>query len=139
MSQKEATNPLDSFFNAAEESQEQPAEEKKEEQTTKKNKVGRPRNNNLVRGKSVQEGLTAEYTRATFILRKDLADWVKLYPRNHGISVKDFANQIVQDYKDKVEKKEEREKQKEIDAIRKQAIKDYIAEQQAKKEGAKND
>lgn len=143
MSQKETTNPLDSFFNAAEESQEaqteaEKTEESKEEKPVVKRRVGRPKKEGLVRGVSVQEGLTPDYTRATFILKKDLADWVKIYPRNHGLSVKDFANQIVQDYKDRVEKKEAREKQKKIDAIRKQAIADYIAEQQAKEEG-KND
>lgn len=50
--------------------------------------VGRPRNENLVRDKSPQEGLPEEWTRATFIVRCDQLDKLKDFAYTKRVSLK---------------------------------------------------
>lgn len=72
--------------------------EKKEGKAEK----GRPRNPELVRGRSVQEGLTEDYTRATFIVRRDLLDKMKDYAYTERLSLKEVVNTALNDFlKDK--------------------------------------
>lgn len=57
---------------------------------------GRPKKDDIVRGVSAQEGLTAEYTRTTFIINVALLEWVKDYAYTERISLKDAFNGILQ-------------------------------------------
>ena len=67
-----------------------------------KRPVGRPKSEHIVRGNSVQEGLTEEYTRATFIVRCDLLDKLKDYAYTERESLKDVVNNVLEDFlKDK--------------------------------------
>lgn len=67
-----------------------------------KKPVGRPKSDHIVRGNSVQEGLTEEFTRATFIVRCDLLDKLKDYAYTERESLKDVVNNILEDFlKDK--------------------------------------
>lgn len=69
-------------------------QENKEEKAGK----GRPRNPELVRGRSVQEGLTEDYTRATFIVRRDLLEKMKDYAYTERLSLKDVVNTALDDF-----------------------------------------
>ncbi len=60
-----------------------------------KKKAGRPRNEELVRGNSVQEGLTKEYTRATFIVKGKTLKRVKDYAYTERISLKDAMDLLL--------------------------------------------
>ena len=60
-------------------------------------KRGRPMKADIVHGVSTQEGLTAEYTRATFIIRVDLLNRLKDYVYTERISMKDAMNKILED------------------------------------------
>lgn len=81
-------NPL--FSSAGEDQpQEAPAQEVKRGR-------GRPRKDGVVRGVSVQEGLTAEYTRATFIVDVALLKWLKDYAYTERLSMKDAINGLLQ-------------------------------------------
>ena len=64
-------------------------------------KMGRPRNERIVRDNPVQEGLTADYTRATFIVEVELLDKLKDHAYTERLSLKDLINTILKDYIDK--------------------------------------
>lgn len=63
--------------------------------TEEKRKRGRPQKEGLVRGNSVQEGLPADYTRATFILRVDLLKKLKDYAYTERLSMKEAVNNLL--------------------------------------------
>ena len=87
MAYKLSSNPL-----FEEKAQEQQPQEKPQ---AKKNQ-GRPKNDNLVRGNSVQEGLTEDYTRATFILKVETLNKLKDYAYTERLSIKDAINNILE-------------------------------------------
>ena len=60
--------------------------------------MGRPLNEALVRGNSIQEGLTEEYTRATFIVKVDTLEQLKDYAYTERLKLKDLINQILEEY-----------------------------------------
>lgn len=63
-------------------------------------KIGRPRNDRIVRDNPVQEGLTPEYTRATFIVEVELLEKLKDHAYTERLSLKDLINKILKDYID---------------------------------------
>ena len=65
-------------------------------QKDEKKKTGRPRNKELVRGNSVQEGLTADYTRATFILKVATLEKLKDYAYTERLNMKDAVNDLLE-------------------------------------------
>ena len=84
-------------------------EEKKPELTPahqeEKRRRGRPQKEELVRGNSVQEGLTEEYTRATFIMRVDLVEKLKNYAYTERLSMKEAVNKIIGEALEQEEKR----------------------------------
>lgn len=56
---------------------------------------GRPRKADLVRDNSAQEGLTEDYTRATFILRVDQLNELKDYAYTHRITIKEALETVI--------------------------------------------
>lgn len=60
-----------------------------------KKRRGRPFNNNLVRGSSVQEGLTADFRRATYLMKVELVEKVKDYAYTERIDIKTAVNKLV--------------------------------------------
>lgn len=70
-----------------------------------KRKRGRPQKEELVRGNSVQEGLTEEYTRATFILRVDLVEKLKNYAYTERLTMKEAVNKIIDEALTREEKR----------------------------------
>lgn len=69
-----------------------------EEPTTETRGKGRPRKNDLVRDNSAQEGLTEDYTRATFILRVDQLNELKDYAYTHRITIKEALETVIAKY-----------------------------------------
>ena len=61
-------------------------------------KIGRPRNERIVRDNPVQEGLTPEYTRATFIVEVELLEKRKDHAYTERLSLKDLINKILKEY-----------------------------------------
>lgn len=61
-------------------------------------KIGRPRNERIVRDNPVQEGLTPEYTRATFIVEVELLEKLKDHAYTERLSLKDLINKILKEY-----------------------------------------
>lgn len=76
-----------------------------EPEQTEKRKRGRPKKDDLVRGNSVQEGLTEEYTRATFILRVDLVEKIKNYAYTERLTMKEAANKLLSEALEREEKR----------------------------------
>ncbi len=75
-------------------------------ETPEKPKMGRPRNEKIVRDNPVQEGLTAEYTRATFIVEVELLEKLKDHAYTERLSLKDLINKIIKEYvEEKVDEK----------------------------------
>lgn len=74
-----------------------------------KPKRGRPQSEHLVRGNSVQEGLTAEYQRATFIVRVDLLKKLKDYAYTERKDLKVIINEVLEDVLSRVDKQYEAE------------------------------
>lgn len=63
---------------------------------------GRPRKDGLVRDGSVQDGLTEEWTRATFIVRRDLLDKLKDYAYTERVTLKEALENALDNFlKDK--------------------------------------
>lgn len=83
--------------------QEEPQKPQQEAQPGKKR--GRPVKDNLVRGNSVQEGLTEEYTRATFIVRVDLVEKLKNYAYTERLTMKEAVNKIIAEALEREEKR----------------------------------
>lgn len=77
-----------------------------------KKKIGRPKKAGVVRDNSVQEGLTADYTRATFIVRVDLLERLKDYVYTERTSLKEEINEILEEALKEREKKLEKEGRK---------------------------
>lgn len=70
-----------------------------------KRKRGRPKKDNLVRDNSVQEGLTEDYTRATFIVRVSLLEKLKNYAYTDRLSMKDAIDKLLTEALDREEKR----------------------------------
>lgn len=68
-------------------------------------KIGRPRNEKIVRDNPVQEGLTPEYTRATFIVEVELLEKLKDHAYTERLSLKDLINKIFKGYLETVDEK----------------------------------
>lgn len=62
-------------------------------------KKGRPLKDEIVRDNSKQEGLTAEYTRASFILSVENVDFIKDYAYTKRITIKDALDEIIGNFK----------------------------------------
>lgn len=80
-------------------------QEQAEETKPAARKRGRPKKDDLVRGNSVQEGLTEEYTRATFILRVDLVEKIKNYAYTERLTMKEAANKLLGEALEREEKR----------------------------------
>ena len=68
------------------------------EETTETRGKGRPRKADLVRDNSTQEGLTEDYTRATFILRVDTLNDLKDYAYTNRITIKEALETVIAKY-----------------------------------------
>lgn len=79
-----------------------------QEQPVKRGR-GRPTNSSLVKGVSVQEGLTAEYRRATYILRVDIVEKIADLAYTERKAVKDVMQELLDDALGRVMKKYEKE------------------------------
>lgn len=62
---------------------------------------GKPRKEDLVREPGAQEGLTVDYTRATFILRVETLNALKDYAYTNRITIKDALEAAVTSFLDK--------------------------------------
>lgn len=80
-------------------------QEKAEEPVKEAKRRGRPQKADIVRGNSVQEGLTEEYTRATFIMRVDLVEKLKNYAYTERLSMKEAVNKIIGEALEREEKR----------------------------------
>lgn len=78
-------------------------------------KRGRPKKDTVVRGNSVQEGLTEEYTRATFIMRVELVEKLKNYAYTERLSMKEAVNKIISEALEREEKRLEKQGLKILD------------------------
>lgn len=78
---------------ATPEPQEQIAQAVTELDETKK--IGRPKREDLIRD-GVQKGLSAEWTRASFIIRVDLLQKLKDYAYTKRIAIKDALNEALE-------------------------------------------
>lgn len=67
---------------------------------TDKKGRGKPRSNDLIRG-GVQDGLTEEWTRASFIMRVKTLDKLKDYAYTNRIKYKEALDQILTEFLDK--------------------------------------
>lgn len=56
---------------------------------------GRPKKDDLVRDNSVQDGLTKEWTRATFIVNVQRLNQLKNYAADNRISIKEALDEIL--------------------------------------------
>ena len=61
-------------------------------------KTGRPRKDDLIREKGVQQGLTPGWTRSTFILREDLLNTLKNYAYTERITLKEALEEALEDF-----------------------------------------
>ena len=68
-------------------------------ETTDKGR-GKPRNDNLIRG-GVQDGLTAEWTRASFIMKVETLERLKDMAYTDRIKIKDALDMILTEYLDR--------------------------------------
>lgn len=100
-------NPL---FNTAP-VKEKPKEEKKPDKKPNKpeRSIGRPQNANIVRDNSVQEGLTKDFTRATFIIEVDLLERMKNLAYTERKGIKETINDLLRKSLDSEEKKLKKE------------------------------
>ncbi len=76
-----------------------------EQPTTGRRRRGRPKKDDIVRGNSVQEGLTEEYTRATFILKVELVEKIKDYAYTERLTMKEAANKLLSEALEREEKR----------------------------------
>lgn len=70
-------------------------------ETPEKPKIGRPRNERIVRDNPTQEGLTPEFTRSTFIVEVELLEKLKDLAYTDRVSLKDLVNKILREYLEK--------------------------------------
>ncbi len=73
---------------------------------TRKTK-GRPKNDSLIRESGTQEGLTKDWTRATFIMNVDTLDRLKDYAYTERISLKEAVDDILKAFLDDYQKTHE--------------------------------
>ena len=66
---------------------------------TEKRGRGKPRNNDLIRG-GAQDGLTEEWTRASFIMRVETLEKLKDYAYTNRIRYKDALDAILTEFLD---------------------------------------
>lgn len=69
----------------------------------KKSKRGRPRKDDLIRESGVQQGLQPDYTRATFIIKKDYYQLLKDYAYTERITLKEALEQMCEVFFDDVD------------------------------------
>ena len=67
---------------------------------TEGKKRGKPRNNDLIRG-GTQDGLTADWTRASFIIRVETLERLKDMAYTDRIKIKDALDLILNEYLDR--------------------------------------
>lgn len=75
-----------------------------EKETKTKNKVGRPRNDELVRGKASQYGLTKDYTRMSYIISLENVAFIQNYAYTERIRVQDALEHLIELGRKQVEK-----------------------------------
>lgn len=68
------------------------------EESEKKTPMNGRRRTDLIRDNSVQAGLTADYTRATFILKVDTLKELKDYAYTERKPIKDALEEIISDF-----------------------------------------
>lgn len=68
------------------------------EEIAEPKKPGRKRNEALVRDNAVQNGLTEDLTRATFILKVDNLNKLKDYAYTKRITIKDAINEAIESF-----------------------------------------
>lgn len=61
-------------------------------------KPGQPRKKEIIRDNSVQAGLTADYTRATFILRVETLNGLKDYAYTERKPIKEAVDEIISQF-----------------------------------------
>lgn len=67
-------------------------------------KVGRKRNENLVREKGAQQGLTEEWTRATFIIKVETLEILKDYAYTERLKLKEVIEMAFDKFIDGIDK-----------------------------------
>ena len=72
--------------------------------TSVKKSAGRPLNDKIVRTNTVQEGLPANLTRATFIVDVDTLETLKDYAYTERLSIKDVVDQALREFVSKIDK-----------------------------------
>ena len=69
-------------------------------QVPEKRGKGKPRNDDLIRG-GVQDGLTEDWTRASFIMKVETLDKLKDYAYTQRLKIKDALDEILTDFLNK--------------------------------------
>ena len=64
----------------------------------KKRGRGRPKNQNLIRDNPAQKGLTADWTRASFIVRTESLERIKDYAYTERITVKEALDRALKEF-----------------------------------------
>ena len=72
--------------------------------TSVKKSAGRPLSDKIVRTNTVQEGLPANLTRATFIVDVDTLETLKDYAYTERLSIKDVVDQALREFVSKIDK-----------------------------------
>ena len=67
-------------------------------QSEESKKIGRPKNNNLIRESGSQKGLPAELTRQTLIVSVDQIETLKNYAYTQRMKVKDVVSEAFEEY-----------------------------------------
>lgn len=68
------------------------------EQPKTPKRPGQPRKKEIIRDNSVQAGLTADYTRATFILRVETLNGLKDYAYTERKPIKEAVDEIISNF-----------------------------------------
>ena len=80
-----------------------------EENDPRLKKMGRPKNQELVRGSSSQYGLTPEYSRASYIMKVDDIQFIKDLAYTERIRVQDALAKVVSIGRKQIEKEYKKE------------------------------
>lgn len=67
-------------------------------------KIGRKRNENLVREKGSQQGLTEDWTRATFIIKVETLEILKDYAYTERLKLKEVIQTALEQFTDGIDK-----------------------------------
>lgn len=70
-------------------------------------RAGRPRNEKLITEKGAQQGLPAEETRASFVMKVETLEAIRNYAYTERISYKEAIDTIVKDFIDRYTKSHE--------------------------------